>query len=156
MTMQPKRVPDGFHTITPHIEVRGAAKAIEFYKKAFGAVEIVRNVGPDGRLIMHAQLKIGDSMLLLHDEFAEAGGQSPQTLEGSPVTIHLYVEDADAAFKRAVEAGATVAMPIQDTFWGDRYGQLVDPFGHNWSIGSKIEQLDPAEIRKRASKLFDQ
>jgi uncharacterized glyoxalase superfamily protein PhnB len=152
----PKRVPEGFHTLTPHIEVRGAAKAIDFYKKAFGAVEIVRNLGPDGRLIMHAQLQIGDSMLMLHDEFAESGGQSPQTLDGSPVTLHLYVEDADGAFKRAVDAGATVAMPLQDMFWGDRYCQLVDPFGHNWSIGSRIEDLAPAEIRKRAAGLFDQ
>src|SRR5262245_1868528 len=107
--MKTKHVPEGFHTITPHLELRGAAKAIEFYKKAFGAIEVVRTLGPDGRLIMHAQLKIGDSMLMLHDEFAESGGQSPHTLEGSPVTLHLYVEDADAAFKRAVDAGATVA-----------------------------------------------
>ena len=154
--MTTKRVPEGFHTITPHLELRGAAKAIDFYKKAFGATEIMRNLGPDGRLIMHAQLLIGDSMLLLHDEFAESGGQSPQTLEGSPVTLHLYVEDVDALFKQAVDAGATVAMPVQDTFWGDRYGQLVDPFGHSWSIGSKIETLDANEIRKRAAKLFDQ
>src|SRR5262245_59116013 len=154
--MKTRPIPAGFHSLTPHLELRGAARAIDFYKTAFGAVEIRRNLGPDGRLIMHAQLQIGDSMLLLHDEFAESGGQSPHTLEGSPVTLHLYVEDADALFKQAVDAGATVAMPMQDTFWGDRYGQLVDPFGHNWSIGSKIENLDDREIRKRAEKLFDQ
>jgi uncharacterized glyoxalase superfamily protein PhnB len=154
--MSVKRVPPGFHTITPHLELRGAAKAIEFYKKAFGAVEIVRNLGPDGRLIMHAQLRIGDSMLMLHDEFAEAGGHSPQTLEGSPITLHLYVEDADAVFARAVAAGAKVEMPLENTFWGDRYGQLTDPFGHSWSVGSKLEDLTPEQIRKRAQELFDQ
>jgi PhnB protein len=153
--MSTKRVPLGFHTITPHLELRGAAKAIEFYKKAFGAVEIVRNLGPDGRLIMHAQLKIGDSMLLLHDEFAESGGQSPQTLEGSPITLHLYVEDADAVFAKAVAAGAKVEKPLENTFWGDRYGQLIDPFGHCWSVGSKLEDLTPEQIRKRAQELFD-
>ena len=153
--MSVRRVPAGFHTITPHLAVRGAAKAIEFYKKAFGAEEIVRNLGPDGRLIMHAQLKIGDSMLMLHDEFAESGGQSPHTLEGSPITLHLYVEDADAAFARAVAAGAKIEMALQDMFWGDRYGQLIDPFGHCWSIGSKIEDLNPEQIRKRAQELFD-
>jgi PhnB protein len=153
--MSAKRVPAGFSTITPHLAVRGAAKAIDFYKKAFGAEEIVRNLGPDGRMIMHAQLKIGDSMLLLHDEFPESGGQSPQTLEGSPITLHLYVEDADAAFARAVAAGAKVEMELQNTFWGDRYGQLIDPFGHCWSIGAKLEDLSPDQIRKRAQELFD-
>jgi uncharacterized glyoxalase superfamily protein PhnB len=154
--MKKKRVPEGFHTVTPHLEVRGAAKAIEFYKKAFGAVEIVRNLGPDGRRIMHAELRIGDSMIMLHDEFAESGGHSPQTLEGTPITLHLYVDDADLVFKQAVDAGARVEMPVQDMFWGDRYGQLVDPFGHSWSVGSKLEDLAPDEVRKRAEKLFDQ
>jgi len=147
-------IPSGFHSLTPHLEVRGAARAIDFYKAAFGVREIFRNVGPDGRLIMHAQLQIGDSMLLLHDEFAESGGESPDTLEGSAVTLHLYVEDADAAFERAVKAGARVEMPISDMFWGDRYGQLVDPFGHRWSIGHKVEDLTPTQMRERAAKYF--
>ena len=147
-------IPPGFHTLTPHLEVRGAARAIEFYKAAFGAREVFRSVGPDGRLIMHAQLQIGDSMLLVHDEFAEGGGESPDSLEGSAVTLHLYVEDADAAFTRAVKAGATVEMPLGDMFWGDRYGQVKDPFGHRWSIGHKIEDLTPTQMRERAAKYF--
>ena len=152
--MKKNPIPTGFHTLTPHLEVRGAARAIDFYRAAFGAREIVRNVGPDGRMIMHAQLQIGDSMLLLHDEFAESGGESPHTLEGSAVTLHLYVQDADAAFARAVEAGATIEMPLGDQFWGDRYGQLKDPFGHRWSIAAKIEDLTPTQIRERAAKYF--
>jgi len=154
--MKTRPIPPGFHSLTPHLELRGAARAIDFYKAAFGAREIFRNVGPDGRLIMHAQLQIGDSMLLLHDEFAEAGGESPHTLEGSPVTLHLYVEDADAVFARAVAAGAKVEMPIADMFWGDRYGQVTDPFGHRWSIGTKLEELTPAQMRERAAKFFQQ
>jgi uncharacterized glyoxalase superfamily protein PhnB len=149
-------MPPGFHTLTPHLELRSAARAIDFYKAAFGAREIMRSAGPDGRKIMHAQLQIGDSMLLLHDEFAEAGGESPQSLEGSGVTLHLYVEDVDAAWARAVAAGAKVEMPLGDQFWGDRYGQLVDPFGHRWSIASKKEQLTPEQMRQRAAQYFQQ
>jgi PhnB protein len=149
-------MPPGFHTLTPHLEVRGAARAIDFYKAAFGAREVLRNLGPDGRKIMHAQLQIGDSMLLVHDEFEEAGGESPQTLEGSAVTLHLYVEDVDAMWARAIAAGAKVEMPLGDQFWGDRYGQLVDPFGHRWSIASKVEQLTPEQMRQRAAKFFQQ
>jgi PhnB protein len=152
MTRYP--MPPGFHTLTPHLEVRGAARAIDFYKAAFGAREVLRNLGPDGRKIMHAQLQIGDSMLLVHDEFEEAGGESPQTLEGSAVTLHMYVEDVDAAWARAVAAGARVEMPLGDQFWGDRYGQLVDPFGHRWSIASKIEPLTAEQMRQRAAKFF--
>ncbi len=103
---------------------------------------------------MHAQLQIGDSMLLLHDEFAESGGESPDSLEGSAVTLHLYVPDVDAVFARAVAAGAKVEMPVTDMFWGDRYGQIKDPFGHRWSIGTKIEDLTPAQMRERAAKFF--
>jgi uncharacterized glyoxalase superfamily protein PhnB len=154
MTRYP--IPPGFHTLTPHLEIRGATRAIEFYKNAFGATEVMRNLGPDGRKVMHAQLQIGDSMLLLHDEFEEAGGESPQSLEGSAVTLHLYFEDVDAAWSRAVAAGAKVVMPLADTFWGDRYGQLVDPFGHRWSLASKVEELTAEEIRQRAAKFFQQ
>jgi PhnB protein len=152
---QKRPVPEGFHTITPHLEVRDAARAIEFYKKAFGAVEIVRQNGPDGKSIMHCQLRIGSSMLLLHDEYAEAGGESPTTLEGSSVTLHLYVDDADAALERAVKAGARVEMPMQDMFWGDRYGQITDPYGHHWSIAHKIANLSPEDIRKGAAEYFE-
>ena len=155
MKNQKHPLPAGFHTLTPHLEIRGAAAAIDFYVKAFGAREVMRNLAPDGRRVMHAQLALGDSMLLLHDEFAEGGAESPQTLEGSPVTLHLYVEDADAAFARAVAAGCKVELPLQDMFWGDRYGQLVDPFGHRWSIAHKLVELAPEEIRKRAGEHFE-
>ncbi|MGH7131962.1 MAG: VOC family protein [Phycisphaerales bacterium] len=154
MTKTTKRIPAGYHTLTPHLAVRGAAKAIEFYKKAFGAVELHRSAGPDGKLIMHAELRIGDSPLLLHDEFPESGGLSPTSLEGSPVTLHMFVEDADAVFNKAVAAGAKVEMPMQDMFWGDRYGQITDPFGHNWSIAHRLEDLTPEDRRKRAAELF--
>lgn len=147
-------VPPGFHTVTPHLTVRGAAKAIEFYVKAFGAVELFRNLGPDGKSIMHARVRIGDSLVMLNDEFSEAAEHSPQTLEGSPVTLHVYVPDADAMFRRAVSAGAKVVMPICDAFWGDRYGQLTDPFGHTWSIAARIEDLTPEEMRRRAAAAF--
>src|SRR5688572_3084400 len=126
MSKRSSRIPPGFHTVTPHLEVRGAAKAIEFYKKAFGAVELFRNHGPDGKSIMHAQLMIGDSPVMLHDEYQESGISSPHALEGSPVTLHLFVEDADALFKQAVAAGAKVELAIQDMFWGHRYGQISD------------------------------
>jgi PhnB protein len=154
MTEKKRPIPAGFHSITPHLEVRGAARAIDFYKAAFGAIEIVRNTGPDGRSIMHCQLQIGDSMILLHDEYAESGGESPQTLEGSPVTLHLFVDDADVAFERAVKAGAKVDKPLEDLFWGDRYGQLTDPFGHHWSIAHRIADLSPEQIRKGAAEYF--
>jgi PhnB protein len=154
MTEKKRPIPAGFHSITPHLEVRGAARAIDFYKAAFGAVEIVRNTGPDGRSIMHCQLQIGDSMILLHDEYAESGGESPETLEGSPVTLHLFVDDADVAFERAVKAGAKVDKPLEDLFWGDRYGQLTDPFGHHWSIAHRITDLSPEQIRKGAAEYF--
>src|SRR5437764_1293349 len=123
-----KRIPDGMHTITTHLVIKNAAQAIEFYKKAFGAVELSRSPMPDGRL-MHAMMKFGDSLLMLNDEFPEMGGcRGPQGQ--SPVTLHLQVEDADAVFNRAVGAGATVKMPPADMFWGDRYAKVTDPFGH--------------------------
>lgn len=138
-------IPQGMHTITPHLTCAGAADAIEFYKKAFGAVEMGRMPGPDGK-IMHAQLKIGDSPVMLVDEFPEWGGKGPKTLNGTPVTIHMYVPDADAVFKRAVEAGATVKMEMAGMFWGDRYGVLIDPFGHSWSIATHIKDMTPEEM----------
>lgn len=145
-----KPIPDGFHTITPHIVVKGAAKAIDFYKAAFGAEELGRHAMPDGS-IMHALLKIGDSMLMLNDEFPMMGAKGPQSIGGTSVTMNLYVQDADKAWARAVKAGATVKMPIADMFWGDRYGIVSDPFGHAWSIATHKVDLTPAQIME-ASK----
>ena len=148
MTNPVKPVPEGFHTLTAHLIVQDAARAIEFYKRAFGAEELGRMPGPGGKL-MHAEIKIGDSIFFLVDEFPEFGSRSPQALGGSPVTLHLYVEDVDALFNRAVAAGATPQMPVQDQFWGDRFGKLVDPFGQEWSIATHKEELTPEEILKR-------
>ena len=145
-----KSVPDGYHTLTPHLVVKGASQAIEFYKRAFGAEEISRVLGPDGKSLMHAELKIGDSRLFLVDEFPEMDCRGPQSIGGTPVTIHVYVEDVDAAFSKAVAAGAQVRMPLADMFWGDRYGVLADPFGHAWSLATHKEDLTPEEISERA------
>ena len=144
------KIPPGFHTLTPHLVIKDAAKAIDFYKKAFGAEEISRMPTPDGRL-MHASLKIGDSIFFLCDEFPEydCGSVSPSTLQKAHATLHVYVDDADKAFKRAVDAGANGVMPPQDMFWGDRYGRLIDPFGQPWSIGTHVEDLTPEEMKKR-------
>jgi uncharacterized glyoxalase superfamily protein PhnB len=146
-TSSVKKIPDGMHSVTPHIICAGAAAAIEFYKKAFGAVEMARLPGPDGK-IMHAAVKIGNSVVMLADEFPDWGCLGPLALKGTPVTIHLYVEDADAVFATAVAAGATVKMPMSDMFWGDRYGVVIDPCGHNWSIATHIKDLTPEEIAK--------
>jgi uncharacterized glyoxalase superfamily protein PhnB len=142
-----KPIPDGMHSVTPHLVCAGAAKAIEFYKKAFGAVEGGRLPGPDGR-IMHAQIRIGDSAVMLVDEMPEWGALGPKALKGSSVTIHLYVENADATFERAVKAGAKVVMPIADQFWGDRYGKLEDPFGHHWSVATRLRDVSPDEMQQ--------
>jgi len=143
-------IPEGNHTITPHLIVKGAAEAIDFYKRALGAEELSRMPfpAPDGSMkVGHAELRIGDSKLVLADEFPEYGAVGPTG--NSPVTIHLYVTDADAAFARAVEAGATVTMPLADMFWGDRYGKVVDPFGHHWSIAEHLEDLSPEQMMER-------
>ncbi|MBA5686269.1 VOC family protein [Rugamonas apoptosis] len=147
MTAPVRPIPEGMHTITPHIICEGAANAIEFYKKAFNAVELSRLPGPDGK-IMHAMLRIGDSTLMLNDAFPDCGGFGPLALKGSPVTIHLYVNDVDATFNQAVAAGATAKMPVADMFWGDRYGMLVDPFGHHWSVATHQRDLTPEQIRE--------
>lgn len=144
-------IPPDMHTITPHLVCQGAAEAMAFYVKAFGAVELARLPGPDGRL-MHGMVKIGDSPLMLVDEYPEMGCQGPLALKGSPVTLHLYVADVDAAFARAVDAGARVTMPVADMFWGDRYGLLEDPFGHRWSIATHVRDASPEEIAAAASK----
>lgn len=145
-------IPEGFTTVTPHIVVRGAAKAIEFYRAAFGAEELCRMPGPDGS-IMHAELRIGNARVMLCDEFPEVA-RSPQSIGGSPVTLHLYVADVDAAAARAVKAGATVTMPIADQFWGDRYGKLRDPFGHSWSVATHIKDPTPEEMQAAMAEAF--
>jgi PhnB protein len=139
-------IPTGFHTLTPHLTVRNAAEALEFYKKALGAEVLhVANM-PDGK-VMHASLRIGDSMLMLNDEMPEYGVLSPLGRNGSAVTIHIYTENPDAAFNRAVSAGAQVKMPMMDQFWGDRYGVVTDPYGHMWSIAAHIKDTSPEEMR---------
>ena len=145
MTAKVKPIPEGMHTLTPHLVCAGAAQAIDFYTRAFGATELMRMPGPDGRL-MHASLKVGDSTLMLFDEMPEWGALGPKALKGSPVTIHMMVPDVDAAFARAVAAGATVKMPVADMFWGDRYGKLADPFGHEWAIATRILDLTPEQM----------
>lgn len=154
MKDQVKAIPEGHHTLTPHLVVKGASEAIEFYKKAFSAREVGKLAGPDGKSIMHADLLIGDSHIFLVDEFPHMNCRGPQTIGGTPVTIHMYVEDVDAAFDKAVKAGAQITMPVSDMFWGDRYGVLADPFGHAWSIASHKEDLTPEEIGKRAQGAF--
>jgi uncharacterized glyoxalase superfamily protein PhnB len=140
-----KAIPDGMHSLTPHLVCRGAAAAIDFYGRAFGAIEQFRLPGPDGRLV-HACVLIGDSQLFLVDEMPEHGALGPRALKGSPVTIHLQVQDADATFARAVQAGATVSMPLADMFWGDRYGRVTDPFGHSWSIATHVRDVSPDDM----------
>ena len=141
------KIPQGMHSVTPHLVCAGAAKAIEFYKQAFGAQECARLPGPDGRL-MHAAVQIGDSHVMLVDEMPEWGALGPKALKGSPVTVHLYVENADATVERAVKAGAKVTMPLDDTFWGDRYGKLEDPFGHHWSVATHQRDVSMEEMQQ--------
>ena len=145
-------IPDDMHSVTPHLICAGAAEAIEFYKKAFGAVEAARLPGPGGKL-MHAMIRIGGSAVMLVDEMPEWGAFGPKSLKGSPVTIHLYVEDADAVFARAVKAGAKVTMPLDDAFWGDRYGKLEDPFGHHWSVATHVRDVSPEEMQREMQKM---
>jgi uncharacterized glyoxalase superfamily protein PhnB len=140
-----KPVPEGLHTLTPHIVCAGAAEAIEFYKKAFGATEFMRMPGPDGKL-MHASVRIGDSMLMLVDEMPQWGALGPKARDGTSVTIHLAVPNVDEVVAQAVGAGARVKMPVADMFWGDRYGIVVDPFGHEWSIATRVRNMTPDEI----------
>jgi len=154
MSQKVKPVPDQYHTVTPSIVVRDGAKAIEFYKRAFGAVELGR-FEMQGK-IAHAEIRVGDSIMMLSEEFPEMGSKSPQTLGGTPVTLFLYVEDADASFKRAVDAGAKVEVPLADMFWGDRFGKVTDPFGHCWSIATHIEEVSREEMDKRAAAFMTQ
>jgi PhnB protein len=139
-------IPEGMHSLTPHIVCNSAAAAIEFYKKAFGAEEMLRMPGPDGKLI-HAMIRIGNSMLMLVDEMPGMGARSPKLLGGSPVTIHLSVPDAHATMRQAEATGAKITMPVTDMFWGALYGVLEDPFGHSWSVATQVRDLSPQEIQ---------
>jgi uncharacterized glyoxalase superfamily protein PhnB len=147
-----KPIPDGMRSVTPHLICAGAADAIEFYEKAFNAVELVRLPGPKGRL-MHAAIRIGDSTVMLVDEMPEWGALGPKSLKGSPVTIHLFVEDVDSFVARAVAAGAKITMPLDDMFWGDRYCKVEDPFGHHWSIATHVREVSPEEMQQAMQKM---
>jgi PhnB protein len=146
-----KPIPDGYRTVTPYLTVTGAAQALDFYKRAFGAQEVERMTGPDGQSVMHAEIRIGDSIVMLSDEFPQMGSRSPQTLGGTTASVFLYVPDVDTAFQRAIDAGAKATMAPTDMFWGDRFGKLVDPFGHEWGMATHKEDLGPEEIRKRGA-----
>ncbi len=148
---KPSPIPPGMHSVTPHLVCADAADAIAFYKKAFNAQELAQLAGPDGKL-MHGLIKIGDSMLMLVDEYPEWDSLGPKARKGSSVTLHLYVEDADAQFQQALDAGCSVRMPLADMFWGDRYGMVQDPFGHLWSIATHVRDVSPEEIRAAAAK----
>jgi len=153
--MAVKPIPDGFHSVTPYIVVKGAGNALEFYKKAFGAVEIVRMPGPGGA-IMHAEFKIGDSILMMGDENIAMGAPSPLTLGGTPIGLCIYVKDSDAVFNQAVAAGAKVLYPVKDQFYGDRSGTVQDPFGHKWTVATHKEDVSPEEMQKRMAEFYKQ
>ena len=143
-----KPIPDGYHTVTASLIVKNAPNAIEFYKNSFDAQELYRFLGPDGKTIMHTELKIGDSRIMLSEEAPQMNCRSPQSLGGTGIYIYMYVDDADATFKKAVEAGATPIMPVMDMFWGDRFSQIQDPFGHIWCIATHTKDMSPEEINK--------
>jgi PhnB protein len=146
--MAVKAVPDGYHAVTPYLIIKGAAAAIDYYKRAFGATEIMRMPDPQGR-IGHAEIRIGDSVIMLADEHQEMGYRAPGTIGGTTVSIVLYVEDVDAVFDRAIKAGGKAQRPVADQFYGDRMGTLEDPFGHVWTVGSHIEDVSPEEMKRR-------
>jgi PhnB protein len=147
-----KPIPDGYPQVTPYLIVEDAAAAIDFYGKVLGATERMRMPGPDGR-IGHAELQLGDSVIMLADEFPDMGAQSPKTIGGSPVTVSAYVEDVDATFKRALDAGAKELRAVENQFYGDRSGQFEDPFGHRWSVSTHVEDVPPDEMAKRAAAM---
>ena len=153
--MAVKPVPEGFHTATPYLIVKDAAKALDFYKAAFGAAELMRMADPSGK-IGHAEIRIGDSPIMLAEEHPDMGFRGPQALGGSPVGIMLYVEDVDGRFRQAIEAGGVERKPVQDQFYGDRNGTLEDPFGHVWTIGTHIEDLSNQEIQRRFAAMMSQ
>jgi PhnB protein len=150
-----KPVPDEYRTITPALTVRSAAEAIEFYKEAFGAQERERMTTPDGKYVIHAELKIGDSIFMLGEEMPGLEHRSPHSLGGASVGFYVYVEDVDAAFERAVAAGATVKEPVADMFWGDRVGTVLDPSGHVWMLATHVEDVEPEEMRKRGQEAME-
>jgi PhnB protein len=150
--MAVKPIPDGYHTVTPYLIVKDAARALDFYRKAFGARELMRFPGPGGK-VLHAEIKIGDSPIMLADECPEMSARSPQALGGTPVGIALYVEDVDAVFNRAVAAGAKVLKPVQDQFYGDRSGTVTDPFGHQWTVATHKEDVSFEEMQKRMAAM---
>ena len=155
MAKATQAIPKGYHTVTPSLVVAGAAKAIDFYKKALGAQEIMRFPGPDGK-IMHAEIRVGDSVVMLMDEMPEHGGRGPKSLGGTPVGFFVYGDNVDAAWKRAVDAGAKEIMHLTDQFWGDRSGCLEDPFGHRWWLSQHTQDLTPEELQKNAEAFFSQ
>jgi uncharacterized glyoxalase superfamily protein PhnB len=148
-----KPIPDGFHTVTPSIVLSNSKEAIEFYKKAFDAKEIYQMPTPDGKT-MHAMIQIGDSFVMMSDEFPQMGARSPTTIGGTPITIHLYVKDSDKTYNQAIKYGATPTMPIMDAFWGDRCGSIVDPFGHSWMISTHKKDMTPGEMHKAAEEFM--
>jgi len=150
--MPAKPIPDGYHAVTPYLIVGGAAKALDFYKRAFGAKERMRLPMPEGR-IGHAEIEIGDSVIMLADEFPQMGAKSPQTIGGTPVGICLYVDNVDAVFKQAIAAGGREEKPLQNQFYGDRSGTLIDPFGHKWTVATHIEDVPPEEISRRMAAM---
>lgn len=156
MASKNQAVPDGYNTITAQLAIDGAAEAIEFYKKAFGAVELMRIPGPDGRGVMHAEMKIGDSIVFLSDEFPQANYRSPHSLGGRTGSLYLYVDDVDAAYRRAIEAGAKASMPVTDMFWGDRFGSVMDPFGHSWGLATRKENVSAEEMVARSREFHKQ
>lgn len=153
MDTKVKAIPEGYHTATPYLTIKGAAAALDFYKRAFAATEVMRMTTPEGK-VGHAEIRIGDSAIMLSDEFPEMDARSPQLIGGSPVMIHLYVEDVDAFVQRAVEAGAELQRPVEDQFYGDRAGKLADPFGHIWWIATHVEDVPPQELERRAAAMF--
>ena len=148
-----KPIPDGYPRVTPYLIVDGGSAAIDFYTSVLGAKERMRMGGPDGR-VGHAELEIGDSLIMLADEFPDMGALSPKSVGGTPVTIHLYVEDVDATFAQALEAGATSTRDVEDKFYGDRGGEFLDPFGHRWSLATHVEDISPEEMEKRAAAMM--
>jgi PhnB protein len=156
MASNVKPIPDGYRTVTPYLTLNDAAAGLDWYKKALGAEEVVRMPGPGGKGVMHAEMRIGDSMVMLGDECPGADGKSPQSLGGTTMGIFLYVPDVDKAYDRAIKAGATKGMPPTNMFWGDRYCKFVDPFGHSWSMGTHIEDVPPGEMPERARKAMEQ
>ncbi len=151
-----KPIPDGYHSVTLALTIKGVADAIEFYKKAFGAQETNRFLGPDGKSIMHAEIKIGDSRIMLSDEMPQMGVLSPKSRGGSSGAIYLYVQNSDEVFNKAVSAGAKPKMPMMDGFWGDRVGSLEDPFGHVWTIATRKKDMSMEEIRKAGGEFMKQ